>query len=221
VVSAQVPAVCLEQYRRLAAALHDLQVERGLKVLMVTSALPQDGKTLTALNLAFTLSESYKRRVLLIDADLRRPSLHHLLGLPNDAGLSEVLRSERRDLPTVAVSEHFQVMTAGRTDSSPLAGLTSDRMREMLDRCTEQFDWVLLDAPPVALLPDAQLLGRLTRAVVFVIGAGSTPFPVVERAIAELGPESVVGCVLNRVSESSIPAATYYRGYYHSQKAQR
>ena len=79
----------VEQYRRLAGAVHGLQVDRGLKTLMVTSAVPNEGKTLTVTNLALTLSESYKRRVLLIDADLRRPSVHDLFRIPNTTGLAE------------------------------------------------------------------------------------------------------------------------------------
>ena len=88
VVSSQTSPVAVEQYRRLAATLHGIQGERGLKTLLVTSAVPQEGKSLTVANLALTLSESYKRRVLLIDADLRRPSIHGLFGLPNVTGLT-------------------------------------------------------------------------------------------------------------------------------------
>jgi len=84
--------VSIEQYRKLAAVLHDEQVESGLKSVMITSALPGEGKTLTAVNLALTLTESYERRVLLIDADLRGPSLHHALNLSNGRGLSDALQ---------------------------------------------------------------------------------------------------------------------------------
>jgi Mrp family chromosome partitioning ATPase len=83
-------------------------------------------------------------------------------------------------------------------------------MRELLDECASLFDWVLLDTAPVGYLPDAQLLSRLTRAVVFVIGAGSTPSAVVERAFADLDPESIIGTVLNRVEVDTIPGITYY-----------
>ncbi|HEX7072301.1 MAG TPA: CpsD/CapB family tyrosine-protein kinase [Rhodothermales bacterium] len=206
--------ICVEQYRRLAGALHELQVERGLKSLLVTSALPNDGKSLTVSNLALTLSESYERRVLLIDADLRRPSIHEILSLPNASGLSDVLRSERGDIPILQVSRFLSVLTAGRPDANPMARLTSERMRTLLDQAAADFDWVLLDAVPVGLMPDARLLAGLTRAVLFVIGAGSTPYQFVTRAIAEIGPECVVGTVLNRVHPDNIPATSYYRHYY-------
>jgi capsular exopolysaccharide synthesis family protein len=216
VLGDRTPQILLEQYRRLAAALHDLQVERGLKTLMITSALAREGKTLTAINLALTLSESYARRVLLVDADLRRPSIHDVLGIANHAGLSEALAAERGAPAVVEVFPRLAVLPAGRPGSAPLAGLTSDRMSTLLQQCESRFDWVLIDTPPVGFLPDAQLLARLTRAVVFVIGAGRTPYAAVTRAVAEVGRDCVIGTVLNGVDEQAIPAKAYYDDYRRS-----
>jgi len=141
-------SVSLEQYRRLAAVLHDVQLQQGLKTLMLTSALPGEGKTLTIVNLALTLSESYGRRVLIIDADLRWPSVHKVLGVENSAGLSEALQGERFDLSIHQVSPRLAVLTAGHPGLTPLAGLTSARMAAVIEECAKQFDWVLLDTPP-------------------------------------------------------------------------
>jgi protein-tyrosine kinase len=206
-------SVPLEQYRRLAAVLHDVQLQQGLKTLMLTSALPGEGKTLTTVNLALTLSESYARRVLIIDADLRWPSIHTVFGLPNEQGLSEALEGQQFDLPIRQLTPRFAVLTAGRPGRTPLAGLTSVRMARLIDECAKHFDWVLLDTPPVGLLPDAQLLARLTRAVVLVISANATPAESVERAVAELGPDCIIGTVLNRVENRRIPQAQYYQQY--------
>ena len=151
----------LEQYRRLAAALHDEQVHRELKTVMISSAVPQEGKTLTVVNLALTLSHSYARRVLVIDADLRWPGLHSVLNIPNDRGLSEALRDPQHELPFVRVSSRLSVLTAGRPGPTPLAGLSSSRMGEVIEACAAQFDWVLIDTSPVGVLPDAQVLVRL------------------------------------------------------------
>jgi protein-tyrosine kinase len=209
--------VSLEQYRKLAAALHDWQIESQSRTLMITSALPNEGKTLTVVNLALTLSESYARRVLVIDADLRAPSLHTVLGIPNDRGLSEALGEDRRELRYVEVSSHLSALTAGTPGPAPLAGLTSSRMAEVLEECASGFDWVLIDTPPVGVLPDAQVLGRLVGGVLFVIGAGSTPAAAVERAVADFGgPEAIVGTVLNRVQEEQIPEVDYYHQYRKS-----
>ncbi len=214
-----VASVSVEQYRRLAAAMHELQLERDLKTLMVTSALPREGKTLTVTNLALTLSGSYARRVLLIDADLRRPSVHEVLNLSNTAGLSEALRSERSELPIRQVSPMLTVLTAGKAENNPMALLTSARMLRLLEESSVQFDWVLLDAPPVGFMPDAGLLASMTRAVLFVIGAGSTPYQLVQRATAELGRDCIVGTVLNRIDEQNIPATGYYGDYYDEDRA--
>ena len=212
-VSGDADPVSQEQYRRLAAALHDAQVARGLKTVMVTSALPGEGKTLTVVNLAMTLCESYARRVLVIDADLRWPSLHAMLGVPNVAGLSEALAAERCDLPVTEVSPRLSVMTAGQPGPAPLACLTSGRMGALLEECGSRFDWVLLDTSPVGLLPDGQVVSRLIGAVILVIHAGVTPAAAVERAVADLGPDCILGTVLNRVEKHRIPDADYYAHY--------
>lgn len=202
--------VPMEQYRRLAATLHDAQVETGLKTVMITSSVPQEGKTLTVVNLALTLSESYGRRVLLIDADLRRPAVHEVLGVSNDCGLGQILRSDRYELPLTAVSPTLSVLPAGEGGPNPLAGLTSEKMRALLDECASRFDWVLLDAPPVRLLADTRLLARLAHAVVLVVRARSTPRAVVEKAIGEIGRECIIGTVLNNVEDRSIAEEHYY-----------
>lgn len=208
--------VAVEQYRRLAAALLDLQAVRGTKVLMVASALPREGKTLTVTNLALTLSASYGRRVLLIDADLRRPSIHEVFRLPNATGLSDGLRSSTGPLTILPVTPLLSVLPAGRADSNPTAGLTSERMQQLIDEASAVFDWVLLDAPPVGIMPDATLLARLAQGVIFVIAAGSTPYLLIERAVAEIGRDSIVGTVLNRIACDAIPATSYYQDYYGS-----
>lgn len=207
--------VSLEQYRRLAAVLCEEQAEDALTTVLVTSAIPGEGKTLTAVNLALTLSESYARRVLVIDADLRAPSVHTTLGIPNDVGLTDALRDGERDLPIRQVTAGLSVMTAGRGGGlNPLAGLSSRRMEEILQDAAARFDWVLLDTSPVGVLPDAQVLARLAGGVVLVIGAGSTPAAAVERAIAELGgPDAIIGTVLNRIEDHRVPDAGYYGRY--------
>jgi Mrp family chromosome partitioning ATPase len=94
-------------------------------------------------------------------------------------------------------------------------------MGEVIDECASRFDWVLIDTSPVGVLPDAQVLARLIGAVIFVIGAGSTPAAAVERAIAELGgPDAVIGTVMNRVEHRRIPEADYY-GQYETKPAHK
>lgn len=219
--SGHMSAVSLEQYRRLATALVEAQAQRGIKSVLVSSALPKEGKTLTSSNLALTLSESYARRVLLIDADLRRPSVHTLFRLPNTGGLSEGLRAEGTQLPLVEVSPTLAVLPGGSADSDPMAGLASDRMEALMKEATARFDWIVVDSPPLGVLSDAQLLARLVDGVLLVIGAGLTPYTLVQRAIAELGPDRVLGVVLNQADERLIPSAYHYYEHYASVAARR
>jgi len=211
--SSNTSPIVVEQYRRLAASLHELQVDTGLKTMMVTSAMPREGKTLTVTNLALTLSQSYRRRVVLIDADLRRPSLHEIFRLPKTAGLSEALRAGTRP-HLLELSPLLSILPAGSLEGDPLRALTSTRLPELIEHCSAAFDWVLLDAPPVGLMPDANVLARIAKAVVFVVAAGVTPHRLVERAIADLGRDTIVGTVLNRIEEQHMPAAGHYADYY-------
>ena len=215
VVSPLASAVYVEQYRRLAAAVHELQgVRADVKTLLVTSALPKEGKTLTVTNLALTLSESYRRKVLLVDADLRRPSIHKLLNVPNGKGLSDALRSDWLVLPVHQVSPYLSVIPAGRADNDPMGFLASERMNQLVDKAGADFDWVLIDSPPAGILPDAGILAGRVHAILFVVAAGSTPYNLVERAIAELGRDLIVGTVMNRIEGHQIPATDYYHDYY-------
>jgi capsular exopolysaccharide synthesis family protein len=215
VVSEDMGTFPVEQYRRLAAALDDLQIGRGLKTLMVSSALPGEGKTLTITNLALTLSESYQRRVLLVDADLRNPSIEQAFGLAPGAGLRDDLRSASGTLSALQVSSSLSVLPAGRADADPMAELGSDRLRPLIQDAASRFDWVLVDTPPVCLLPDAHLVARATDGVLLVIAAKATPYNLIGRAIAELGHDRIVGTVLNRAEDHALTAKDYYLSAYH------
>ena len=206
---------CVEQYRRVAATLHQLQDERGLKVLMIASAQVGEGKTLTAANLALTLSESYRRRVLLIDADLRRPSLSELFRIQRVAGLSETLQTDLGGpLRVFELSEWLSLLPSGRPTTDPMAGLTSGRMQQIIAEAAQNYDWVIVDTPPAALQPDASLLSTMVEGIVLVIGAGVSQSSVVQSAIETIGRDKIVGVVLNRVDPASFDETEYYRYYY-------
>jgi capsular exopolysaccharide synthesis family protein len=213
VVDANISPVSREQYRRLAAVLHDAQGNNGTKVIMVASAVAGEGKTLTATNMALTLSDSYRRRVLLIDADLRKPALHEIFRLNTTSGLIDGLESSN-DVKLVLrqVSSYLSVLPAGRPTADPMAGLTSDRMRRLIDEAREAFDWVIIDTPPLMLLPDAHLLSSLVDGAVLVIKANSTPHEMVKRTTEIIGRERVMGVVLNRAESSH----HRYGGYNYS-----
>jgi capsular exopolysaccharide synthesis family protein len=220
VVDTTTSIAIVEEYRRLAASLHQLHITAGLRTLMVSSALPRDGKTLTSTNLALTLAESFGRRVLLIDADLRRPSIHNVFNLPNSKGLADGLRSTAVGTPPlIEVSNQLTVLPAGTPDQNPLAGLTSERMQAVIKGASERFDWVIIDTPPIGLISDANLMADLVDGVLLVIGAGTTAYAAVARAVAAFGRERIVGVVLNRVTEIN-SSNEHYRDYYYRSTAE-
>jgi capsular exopolysaccharide synthesis family protein len=209
--SAGADPVLVEQFRRLAAILHSAQSATAIRVLMVTSASAEDGKTLTALNLSLVLSESYHKRVLLIDADLRRPSLGKAAELTAVPGLSDVLKaSVDQRLSFVPVTPTLTLLPAGRPNPDPMGALTSPRMRQILEEAASRFDWVVLDAPPMGPLADARLLADMADAAIFVIRAGRTKHAAVKKAIDTLGRERLLGVVLNGVDRLPAEAAAMY-----------
>jgi capsular exopolysaccharide synthesis family protein len=212
VVDANMSPDSREQYRRLAAVLHDAQGNTGLKVIMVASAVPGEGKTLTATNVALTLSDSYRRRVLLIDADLRKPTLHQVFKLNTTSGLIDGLEAQSEvKLVLRQMSANLAVLPAGRPTSDPMAGLTSERMRHLIDEAKETFDWVIIDTPPLMLLPDAHLLSSLVDGAVLVVKANSTAHELVKRTAEIIGRNRILGVVLNQAAR---PAHSHYGGYY-------
>jgi protein-tyrosine kinase len=200
---ADLPPGLVEQYRRLGAALHQAQAEQGVRVLMVTSAMPAEGKTLVSSNLALVLSRSYGRRVLLIDADLRRPSLHTVFGVSNASGIADRIGGRQSGpLPTVTVSPTLDLLLAGAPQADPMRIVTSPEMSQLIAESAARYDFVLLDTPPVALLPDAHLLSAMVDRVLFVIEAGRTPFDLIQKSVTTVGKERVIGTVLNRAISS-------------------
>ena len=213
VISPSADWFLVEQFRRLAATLHQAQTNANIKVIMVTSASPGDGKTLTAINLSLILSESYGRKVLLIDADLRRPSIRDVSHMPNVLGLSDGLRAKtEQKLSVMQITKTLTLLPAGRPDPDPMSGLTSSRMRRLLDEAMTRFDWVILDAPPVGTVVDASLLAGMVDASLLVVRAGHTRCPIASKAIEALGRDRILGIVLNGVEQ--LDTTSY--GDYHT-----
>lgn len=200
-----------EQFRRLAATLIHSQRTDQLKKILITSAVPGEGKTLTSVNLSLILSESYRRRVLLVDADLRRPSIGTVANLGSGDGLSEAVSADERKAPLVQLSDTLTLLPAGRPQGDPLSGISSPRMSRLLEEASTRFDWVIVDTPPLEAAADAGLLAELVDAVVLVVRANRTPQAAIQRAIDALGRERILGVVLNGVEGGEV---TPYEGQY-------
>lgn len=200
------------------------------QVLVVTSANPEDGKSTTASNLAVALAET-KRRVLLIDADLRRPYLHRIFNLENRWGLINVLQGdiEIDDYPKellvrdTAIPNLF-VMNSGTDNSSVIHLLHSKRLPQLLRRLRKEFDVILIDAPPVLQIADARVLARLSDGVVFVIRSANTTRDMALAACRRFREDrtQVLGTVLNRwdprdFDQQQYYYQTYYKYYAHKE----
>ena len=199
----------VEPFRQLAGTLHHLQRTGGIRVVMVTSASPEDGKTHVAVNLAAVLANSYRANVLLIDADLRRPSINVVPGI-DGLGLSAALRSEADEkLALVRLTPTLTLLPAGPAIPNSIEALTSPRMQQILQEASERFDWVILDAPPVGPTTDPRLLADLVDGTLFVVRAGKTQHSDVLNGVEAIGRERLLGFVLNGTDDK--PTSDYYR----------
>jgi capsular exopolysaccharide synthesis family protein len=205
-----------EAFRSLRTSLVFTNGTEGKRMIAVTSTQPLEGKTTTACNLAVALALGGSR-VMLIDADMRRPGLHRTMGLPNEIGLSHVLTGQARVREAVqATSEpNLYVMSAGRTPPNPSELLSSSRMQNLVANLqTGPFDWVIIDTPPVLAVTDAVIIAPYVSGLVFVVGAEMTRRAHVERAIETIqsGKPNIIGAVLNRVDLNR--NKYYYSRYY-------
>lgn len=216
VLSGPVPHDFGESYRALRTSLVFTSGGESTRVITVTSAQPLEGKTTTACNLAMVLAFGGSR-VLLMDADMRRPGVHKALKINNTVGLSHLLVGQARVREAIQRTSdpNFCVMTAGRTPPNPSELLSSERMRQLVANLKQgPFDWVVIDTPPVLAVTDAVILTPLVDGVTFVVGAEMTRRRLAERAVQMImaSRPKVVGAVLNRVNFDR--NKYYYSRYY-------
>ena len=218
-ISGPVPHDFGEAYRSIRTSLAAQIPGTGARVVAVASSQPLEGKTTTAVNIAMALAVG-GARVLLVDADMRRPSVHKALRMSNDRGLSQLLAGQARMREVVQRTHdpNLLTITAGRTPANPSELLASDRMRALLSGLeTGPFDWIIIDTPPVLAVTDAVILAPLVHAVTFVIGAEMTRWRLAERAVETLlgsNPRNVVA-ILNKVNFGR--NKYYYSRYYGHQ----
>ena len=213
-VAALAPAsLAAEQYRSLRTRIKRVENGRALRAIAVTSPNKGDGKSLTAANLALTMAQEFNQRVLLIDCDLRRPTVHQLFGLSDGPGLGDVLMNVAElDQALVHLPDHhLTVLPAGLPPSRPAELLGSATMRRLLDTLRTRFDRILIDVPPVAPLADLHILAPMVDGLLMIVRAGVTPKPAIERALAGLDASKVLGLVLNESGGES--AEDNYEGY--------
>jgi len=205
-----------ESYRALRTSLLLSNLGAPPKVIMMTSALPQEGKTTTSINCAVVLAQKGVR-VLLIDADLRRPSIHRTLGMAPHSGVSNVLTGSttiERAITQTSILPNLDVLTAGTPPPNPAELLASTNMRDLLARLREQYDHIVIDTPPSLSVTDAVVLSPRADAVVLVIRSGQTTKQALRRSrdILTQVNAKIAGVLLNAVDLSS-PDYYYYYEY--------
>lgn len=218
-ISGPVPHDFGEAFRSIRTALATQVTEPGPKIVLLCSSQPLEGKTTTSVNIAISLALGGSR-VLLIDADMRRPSLHKAMRMTNDRGLSQLLAGQARMREVVQRTHdpNLLAITAGRTPANPSELLASDRMRALIAGLRSgPFDWVIIDSPPVLAVTDAVIIAPLVSAVTFVVGSEMTRWRLAERAIETIlsSNPAMVLSVLNKVDFGR--NRYYYSRYYGHQ----
>jgi capsular exopolysaccharide synthesis family protein len=225
-VSAQDDLVCVadagslaaEKFRFLGVRLRHLRRDRSLKKVLVTSTIPQEGKSTVAANLACVLAQKANQRVLLLEGDVRRPSISTLFGLREKKGLCDWLWHKEANISNVYRLEgpNFWILPAGNSPANPLDLLQSSRLPILMDQAAELFDWIIVDSPPVLPLADTSVWSRLADGILLVVRQGITQKRQLQRGIEALDEKKLIGALLN-CCQSSSTADNYY--YYPPSKA--
>ncbi len=205
-----------EQYKILREHVRSLRSEVGVQVLSITSPVKRDGKTTVASNLAAAMALHYEDRVLLIDADLRRPEAHHYFGLQLSPGLADYLGAGSNGDLTGYIQDTFipglQILPAGKPVALSSELLATEKMKSLMEEVRKRFPLhqIIVDAPPVLSTPDPLVLSKHVEGILMVIRAGKTPREYLSRALQSLNSGKVKGILLNGV-ELGISSKYYYR----------
>lgn len=211
-----------EEFRTLRTRLYKIRERQPLRSVLVTSALPAEGKSFVAANLAQVISRQHERRTLLIDGDLRKSRLHACLGAPHAPGLAEYLRGEVDEYGVIQQGPEANLffLPGGEPSSNPAELLGNGRLRQLLQRTSRVFDWIILDSPPAVPVADASLLAGTVDGVLFVVRAGFTPYDLAQKACDEFRDKHLIGAVLNRMEQGS-GQSYYYGGYRYGGKTSK
>jgi capsular exopolysaccharide synthesis family protein len=216
----------VEQFRSLRSRVYQARYEAPLKTLLVSSGMPSEGKSFVVANLAMSLARNSVNNILLIDGDLRRPTLHSLLGAPNAPGLSEYLAgtAELKDImqrdrspktaetASVGNVSNLTFIPSGKCGDNSSELVANHRIEELIATVSLHFDWILIDSSPVLAVTDAVELAHAADAVLLIVRGARTPYDVAQRTQATFGSSRILGFVLNDVKDA--PRRGSYSYYY-------
>jgi capsular exopolysaccharide synthesis family protein len=214
VVKSAPSSLAADRFRLLRMSLNAHWMAGKLKTLLVSSALPGEGKTTTSINLATTLAEHGKRSVVLVETDFRQPVIFERLGLTPWPGLVHALRDDTDPFAEIRKVDPLDifVLPAGEPAENPLELLNSAQFTKMLIRLRSSVDWVILDCAPAIPVPDVQTIKSKVDGCLWVLRAGQTPREFVEESVQLVGQENIVGMLLN--DAESLEKSYYRYGAY-------
>jgi len=200
-----------ENFRFLAVRLQQFRRDQPLKKVLITSTIPQEGKSMVAGNLACTLARKTQQKVLLVDGDVRRPSLSQMFDMENVPGLCECLQGSRCLEASIYYLEgpKLWMLPSGSTAENPLEILQSGKLSKLIDQMASWFDWIVVDSPPVLPFADVSLWSRLTDGILLVARRGKTEKRQLLRGIEAIDRKKLIGAVLN-CSKSAVKSDYYY-----------
>lgn len=220
------PFAYKEAYKALRTNFNFATLDGKIKTIVVTSSIPGEGKTTFSINLAITLAEAGKK-VLLIDADLRNPSIHRYLRLRQQdlSGLSNLLSSNMEASDVLGHLERYglDLLLSGTIPPNPVELLDSDRVKEIIDELADEYDYIICDTPPASVVTDASVLSKHCDGIIMVVGQGKTKEEVAHRALESLKQSGtkIIGAVLNdydarKDSKNTMQENAYYYAYGES-----
>jgi len=210
-------SLAAEKFRFLGVRLRQLQQARNLKKILITSTIPEEGKSMVSANLAGVLTRK-KQKVLLIEGDLRRPVMARQFGLGRLAGLGEWLQGEPRALSNIYYLDgpNFWLMPAGEPPANPLELMQSGRLGNLMEQLSGLFDWIVVDSPPLLPLADTTVWARLTDGTLLVAREGKTEKKQLLRGLEALKKSDLLGVVLNGCRNAG--DKNYYQRYAPTSK---
>jgi protein-tyrosine kinase len=210
---AQEPAAGQEDFRLLRSRLYQVRENMPLKTVLVASSLAKEGRSFVAINLAQAMARQQACRVLLLDADLRSPSLHLTLGTSDSPGLSEYLLSEVEHTRIIQKGqlENLYFIPSGRLVSGQTEIVSNGRLKTLLEQLGAFFDWIIIDSPAALPVSDAGLISNFCDGALIVVRSNSTPFDTVRKARERFREDRILGVVLNGISGEGRVENRYYR----------
>ncbi|WP_147802485.1 CpsD/CapB family tyrosine-protein kinase [Alkalicoccus halolimnae] len=202
-----------EQFRTLRTNMQFMQIDRKLKTLVVTSPLPGEGKSTIAANLSIVLAQQ-ESKVLLIDTDLRKPSVHYTFEISNNIGFTNVVTNQAgiKNAVKRTFNPNLSVLTSGPLPPNPSELLASNRMKRFIEEAKKQYDYIVFDAPPVNAVTDGLILSSMVDGTMLVIRNGKTEIEQAKKAVGSIQKVegNLLGAVLNDCPVKDTPYSYYY-----------